>query len=194
MKKNKHALGRKSKKKSKSAKNVGQQQANNAAAKSQQKLQHTDTTGTTRSTDQSKGAGSKTTITAPAAAKGTSMPRTRSKSRLAASAALNQISSAASIPSGTGPPKDPWDPRRELPTRGLFNNGNTCFFNAALQNVFKTRLLHQALFANPDRRKGDFVGPMNKALRRVLLEMLGDGAAPAAGRGKSGGKHWATER
>lgn len=132
-------------------------------------------------------------IAPAAAAAGANIPRTRSKSRLAISTAANQISTGATVQYSSGPPKDPWDPKRELSTRGLRNLGNTCFLNSALQNLFKTRLLHQALFALPERRKGAFVGPMNKALRRVLLEMAADGEAAAAvtmaaGEGKGGYK------
>ncbi|CAM9879024.1 unnamed protein product, partial [Hapterophycus canaliculatus] len=78
---------------------------------------------------------------------------------------------------GSGSTALPWEPKRHLPTRGLVNVGNTCFFNSILQNIFKVRLLHQSLFADDSgRRGGEYVGPVTKAFRKVLLEMKGEGA------------------
>lgn len=55
-----------------------------------------------------------------------------------------------------------------LPTAGLSNLGNTCFFSSALQCLYKTRLLHSEL-QQRERSAGN--GAVFLALRKTLMEM-----------------------
>lgn len=115
----------------------------------------------------------------------TAAPSAKSRSSLSAapSFAMSRAGANGNAPTGSGPPSRPWDPKQELPTRGLINLGNTCFFNSAMQNVFHTRPLHEALFSDiSGRRQGTYVGPLNKVFRKMLLEMSGEGPL-GAGRG-----------
>ncbi|XP_061682858.1 ubiquitin carboxyl-terminal hydrolase 16 [Syngnathoides biaculeatus] len=76
--------------------------------------------------------------------------------------------SASKLPNSSGPTED----SSGVPVRGLSNLGNTCFFNAVIQNLSQTQMLRQTLNKVIDDRTTVSVKPASSsALEAIVAEL-----------------------